>query len=178
MSDKFVLITGCSGGGKSTLIAELRARGHCVVEEPGRRIVRQEISSGGRALPWVDPVAFARRAIEVALADREAARCYRGWVFFDRGLLDAACALGALIEAPILAELGAAHRYQRRVFMAPPWPQIYVTDAERRHPFDATLAEYDRLRAELPFLGYDLIELPKLSVARRADFVLTHLAGP
>jgi hypothetical protein len=37
LNEHFVLITGCSGGGKSTLLAELRARGHPVVEEPGRR---------------------------------------------------------------------------------------------------------------------------------------------
>jgi putative ribosome biogenesis GTPase RsgA len=38
-ADRFVVISGCSGGGKSTLINELRRRGYRVVEEPGRRIV-------------------------------------------------------------------------------------------------------------------------------------------
>ncbi|WP_342236107.1 AAA family ATPase, partial [Inquilinus sp. OTU3971] len=59
--DRFVVISGCSGGGKSTLLAELGRRGHEVVEEPGRRIVKQERETGGRALPWVDGTAFARR---------------------------------------------------------------------------------------------------------------------
>jgi predicted ATPase len=36
--NRFVVISGCSGGGKSTLLAELGRRGHAVVEEPGRRI--------------------------------------------------------------------------------------------------------------------------------------------
>jgi predicted ATPase len=43
--DRFVVISGCSGGGKSTLLAELARRGHAVVEEPGRRIVQR---NGGR----------------------------------------------------------------------------------------------------------------------------------
>jgi predicted ATPase len=30
----FVVISGCSGGGKSTLLSELQRRGHAVVEEP------------------------------------------------------------------------------------------------------------------------------------------------
>jgi predicted ATPase len=37
MSERFVLLSGCSGGGKSALLAELHARGYHVVEEPGRR---------------------------------------------------------------------------------------------------------------------------------------------
>ena len=71
--DRFVIISGCSGGGKSTVLAELARRGHAIVEEPGRRIVQEELRGAGCALPWVDPVAFARRAVAMALA----ARCQR-----------------------------------------------------------------------------------------------------
>jgi hypothetical protein len=63
--DRFVVISGCSSGGKSTLIAELGKRGHAVVDEPGRRIVKEELASGGSALPWLDGVAFARRAMRI-----------------------------------------------------------------------------------------------------------------
>lgn len=51
---RFVIISGCSGGGKSTLIDELAKRGHAVVEEPGRRIIADERARGGTALPWID----------------------------------------------------------------------------------------------------------------------------
>jgi hypothetical protein len=86
--DRFVVISGCSSAGKSTLIAELGKRGYAVVDEPGRRIVKEELARGGSALPWVDGVAFARRAMAIALADRAAASSLDGWVFFDRGLID------------------------------------------------------------------------------------------
>ncbi len=177
MDERFVLITGCSGGGKSTLLVELRRRGFHVVEEPGRRIVRQELEAGGRALPWVDAPAFARRAIEMALADREAARAHPGWVFFDRGLIDAASMLEDHTGDPVLANLGALHRYHRRVFIAPPWPEIYWTDPERRHGFEAGVAEYHRLKTVLPALGYDVVPLPKAPVAARADLVLATLGA-
>ena len=71
--ERFVVISGCSGGGKSTLLRELARRGHPVVDEPGRRIVKEELEGKGSALPWVNGVAFARRAVELALADRAAA---------------------------------------------------------------------------------------------------------
>lgn len=117
--ENFVVISGCSGGGKSTLLEELRHRGHAVVEEPGRRIVLEETLTGGSALPWVDLAAFARRAIEVSQADRTAMVAHQGWVFFDRGLVDAAAALHhAGGAAPSVAL--ATHRYNKRVFMAPP----------------------------------------------------------
>ncbi|WP_064691909.1 AAA family ATPase [Rhizobium aegyptiacum] len=170
--NRLVLISGCSGGGKSTLLAELGRRGHTIVEEPGRRIVKQELASDGAALPWVDMVAFARRAIGTAVADHAAARGKAGCIFFDRGLIDAASALQHLTGESVLEKLSTAHRYYRSVFLTPPWPEIYTTDRERRHGFEEAVAEYERLSAIYPALGYDLVVLPKTSIAERADFIL------
>jgi predicted ATPase len=62
--NRFILLSGCSGGGKSTLLAELAQRGFATIEEPGRRVVREELASGGDALPWieVDPQTYEVRA--------------------------------------------------------------------------------------------------------------------
>ncbi|WP_263353069.1 AAA family ATPase [Acidicapsa acidisoli] len=173
--DRFVIISGCSGGGKSTLLSELNRRGHAVVEEPGRRIVQEETQRNGSALPWVDMDAFLHRAIELALADRATASTLEGWVFFDRGLIDAASGLQQLTGEPVLASLSHAHRYHRRVFLTPPWPEIYQTDSERRHDLDLAIAEYTRLLDAYPSLGYEVFLLPKVSVEERADFVLNIL---
>lgn len=175
MENRFVVFSGCSGGGKSTLLAELKARGHTVIEEPGRRIVAEEVAHGGSALPWVDLAAFLRRAIDMALADRMSVADHEGWVFFDRGLVDAASALEALTGDPIMRSLCMEHRYHQRMFMAPPWPDIYVTDADRKHGFDAAMAEYDRLMEAFPALGYDVIPLSKTTTTQRANFVLASL---
>jgi len=69
--NRFVLITGCSDGGKSTLLAELHARGHRVVEGPVRRTVRRELETGSSALPWIDASAFIHCVMSTALADRK-----------------------------------------------------------------------------------------------------------
>ncbi len=66
--------------------------------------------------------AFARRAIEVALHDRVLAMKASSWVFFDRGLIDAAAALQRLTGEFAPQELIQANRYNSRVFLMPPWP--------------------------------------------------------
>ena len=174
--NQFIVISGCSSGGKSTLIAELSTRGYAVVEEPGRRIVKEELAVGGSALPWADRVAFARRAIAMSLADRAAVPS-DGWVFFDRGLIDAAAALERLTGEPALKTLRNTNRYHRQVFLAPPWEEIYRTDAERRHGLEAALIEYSHLLETYRSLGYEVSILPKVGVSERADFILHALDG-
>jgi predicted ATPase len=146
------------------------------VEEPGRRIVREEIDRGGSAIPWKDTVSFLRRAIAMSLADRASACTREGWVFFDRGLVDAAAGLQHLTGEKVLAALGQTHRYHQRVFLTPPWPEIYLTDPERRHGLDAAVAEYFRLLEIYRLLDYEVFILPKIGVTERADFVLKVLA--
>ena len=177
MSHRFVVVSGCSGAGKSTLVAELGRRAYRVVDEPGRRIVRQELAAGGTALPWSDPAGFARRAVSLAIADWEAARGNPGWTVFDRGLVDAAAALEQASGEPALQPLARAHPYGRTVFLAPPWPEIYVQDEERRHDFAAAAAEYERLLQAYGALGYRIVLLPKAPAGTRADFVMAELGA-
>ena len=168
------MISGCSGGGKSTLLAELARRGYGVIEEPGRRIVREELAGNGTCLPWIDGAAFARRALAMALADREDARRMPGWIFFDRGLVDAASALQHVAGERALDNI-REHHYHRRVFLTPPWPELYATDGERHHDLQDAIGEYDRLLRDYPSLGYEVIILPKVGISERAHFILDTL---
>lgn len=170
-----VLISGCSGGGKSALLVELRRRGHATVAEPGRRIIAEQIRQGGNALPWTDMAAFLREALRVASRDLEDMAGRTGPVFFDRGLIDAAAALERLFGVPLSQSLGESRPYGRLVFLAPPWPQIYCADEALRHGLPEAEAEYAHLDATCRALGYDVRLLPRTRVAERADFVLEAL---
>ncbi|AAK88156.1 ATPase [Agrobacterium tumefaciens] len=172
--NRFFILSGCSGGGKSTLLAELARRGFATVEEPGRRIVIEETRNGGTALPWIDMQAFARRAIAMALEDRRVTP-KEGLVFFDRGLIDAASALHHISGDRFVNTLRDTHRYNSLVFLTPPWPEIYQSDDERKHGFDAAVEEYERLVRDYEGLGYDIVVLPKSAVAERADLILTRI---
>ncbi|WP_255410709.1 AAA family ATPase [Chromobacterium alticapitis] len=90
---RFVILSGCSGGGKSTLLAELEQRGYPIVEEPGRRLIRAEIQRNGAALPWIDLKAFLHQTMAMALDGLASLHEQDNWVFFDRGWIDAAIAL-------------------------------------------------------------------------------------
>lgn len=171
--DRFIMISGCSGGGKSTLLAELKRRGHAVVEEPGRRIIAEETGGKGLALPWVDLAAFAKRAIAMALDDRRRAQALTGPVFFDRGLVDAAVALHHATGEPFLP-ICIRERYNPVIFMAPPWPELYRSDEKRRHGLEEAIAEYERLILAYRSLGYRIALLPKASLSARADTIVRH----
>lgn len=174
-ASRHVILSGCSGGGKSTLLTELNRRGFETVEEPGRRIVSDELQGDGKALPWVDLERFARRAIELASRDRERVKGAKNWVFFDRGLVDAAVALEHATGIVASKTLSGHDCFHRQVFLTPPWSKIYQMDAERRHDLAEGVDEYHRLLSTFEQLGYETIVLPKVDVKERADFVLDRL---
>ena len=150
-----VVLSGCSGGRKSTLLAELASRGFETVEEPGRKIVQQELNGAGVALPWVDLEAFARRAIDMATGDRNRVASSQGWVFFDRGLLDAAIALELATGWAASVTLSGHARFHHQVFLTPPWPEIHHRDSERQQDLKDGIAEYHRPIEAFDWLGYD-----------------------
>ncbi len=169
-----IILTGCSGGGKSTLLAALAARGHVTVPEPGRRIVRRELASGGSALPWVDVQAFAEACIALALDDLAALPPSAPIVFFDRALHDNALALARLgLPAPAAAQ---ARPYTRAILL-PPWPELHQTDAERRAPWSEALAEYHDLAARYPGL-YPTTLMPRAPIDTRLAWLSKTLSLP
>ncbi|MCF3936483.1 AAA family ATPase [Acuticoccus sp. M5D2P5] len=166
-----IVISGASGGGKSTLLAELSRRGYGVMEEPGRAVVREETARGGTGLPTVDLPRFAELAGLRALALHKAAG--EGVTFFDRSVVDAVAVflrLGLPLPEGLTGALDRV-RYDPLVFMTPPWKAIYRTDAERLHGFEAARAEYEHLLALYPEAGYAVRLLPMVDVAARADFI-------
>lgn len=176
---RFYVLSGCSGGGKSTLLAELARRGHATFPEPGREIVREEMAAGGSGLPWEDLGRFLWLTLERALAYRAEAEGYPGPVFFDRASLDALAAMrreGIAVPEALTAQ-AAGLPYAEPVFLAPPWPELFAPDAERRHSLDAALAEYADLERAWPAEGYRTLLLPRTGPAARADFVEAAILG-
>lgn len=177
-----VVLSGCSGGGKSTVLEDLASRGFTTIDEPGRRIVRDELATDGRALPWVDATGFAHRCIDTARADL-AHHDRDQWVFFDRGLVDADTALrhyggghhSGHDEGSSACSIEELQSYHKRVFFTPPWPELYANDEERQLNFADAVDEYSRLLDAYERLGYSITVLPKVGVTGRSDLILAEL---
>jgi predicted ATPase len=157
--------------GKTTLIRHLQAMGELVVDETARAVIHEQVEAGGFAVPWLDNDAFVAEcaARDTAIFDAMAGETRR--VFFDRGVIDSYGANGA-IPSPVIAEAVRTRRYNARVFIAPPWREIYTTDDERRQDWPEAERTFAVIHDRLPMLGYDPVVLPKVSVEARAAFVL------
>ena len=56
--------------------------------------------------------------------------------------------------------------------MTPPWQEIYAQDEERHQDFAEAIATYETVVAGYVEAGYEPVEVPKVSVAERTEFVL------
>jgi predicted ATPase len=172
-SQRFFVITGGPGSGKSTLINALEREGFARTVEAGRAIIKEQVANGGSALPWSDPRAFAERMFAWELRSYARAIENGGIVFFDRGIPDVVGYL-RLMNLPVPPRIDAAaisHRYNAQVFIAPPWPAIFAHDAERKQSPEEAARTYQAMVETYADYGYELIELPRTSVAERVAFV-------
>jgi predicted ATPase len=176
-TNRFFILTGGPGSGKSTLIAALTAEGFQSMPEAGRAIIQEQVASGGNALPWsensCDRLAFAERMFSWEIRSWHAAHALAGPVLFDRGIPDVVGYLN-LIGLPVPAtieEAARTFRYHPRVFIAPHWPAIYAHDAERKQTTDEAEATCRAVAGAYALFGYELVPLPLASVAERVRFV-------
>ena len=66
--NRLFVISGCSGGGKSSLLAALTDAGYCTVPEMGRQIVKEQLKTKDAVTPWDNPVAFCEMLIARSIA--------------------------------------------------------------------------------------------------------------
>jgi predicted ATPase len=176
-TNNLYIISGGPGSGKSTLIKVLTERGLTAMPEAGRAIIQHQLSIGGTALPWADRSLFAELMLSWDLRSYQEALLLQKPVLFDRGIPDVMGYL-RLCNLPIPPHIEkAAHtyRYHPRVFMAPPWPDIFTQDKERKQSFEEAVATYNSLATTYSELGYELLSLPFASVDKRVEFVLENM---
>lgn len=177
--DRFFVVTGGPGAGKTTLLNALARRGFATTVEAGRGVIQDQVAIGGIALPWRDPAFFAELMLAWDMRSHHMARNETGPVFFDRGVAELIGYL-ELSGLPVPRHFTRAvdlFRYNKRVFIAPPWPEIYAQDEERKQTLDEAERTYRAAASVYRRLGFELIELPRIPVEDRAAFVLNHIGA-
>jgi predicted ATPase len=175
--ERFFVVTGGPGSGKSTFINALEQAGYARSVEAGRGIIQDQVAIGGHALPWCDPSAFAELMLCWEMRSYRIAQLQSGPVFFDRGVPDVIGYL-RLMRVPVpkhMEKAAETFRYNRRVFIASPWPDIFLQDSERKQDFEEAVQTYEEMATTYAEYGYELIEVPRSSVEKRVAFVLQSL---
>lgn len=168
------VITGGPGTGKTMVLRELQRRGFAVLEEVARQIIREQIDSGGTAVPWGNTREYTNlmlaRSIESFLSLKSAELP----TFCDRGVPDVLC-YARIIQLADVRTISSAceqFRYNPSVFMLPPWPEIYTTDSERKQTLEEALETYHMMVGAYRDCRYEIVEVPRAAVELRADFIL------
>lgn len=171
-----IVITGGPGSGKSTLLNILSKKGFSTSIEAGRAIIQDQALISGNALPWKDRQAFAELMLSWELRSWHGAKESNGLFFFDRGVPDIAGYLslcGLSIPEHVVTAI-KLFRYNNTVFIAPPWQDIFIQDAERKQSFEEAELTFHTMTTTYRHYGYNLIELPMITPEERADFILSH----
>jgi predicted ATPase len=172
----FHIFTGGPGAGKTATLEALRARGFLCVEEAARAILKEQAAIGGNATHDGDQVRYRDLTLERSIAAYEAVVERAAPVFFDRAIPELArYAVPDGEPTPAhVAEAIRRYRYAPLVFIFPPWKAIYRHDEERKHSFDHAEWVFEVVGAAYRAGGYQLCEVPRLSVEARADFIIEH----
>lgn len=174
---KRVVITGGPGTGKTSLITALENAGYPVKHEQARIFIDNTNKGLSNLSPWTDLLAFSERVMNARHEDYQGAQ-FGSFNFYDRGLPDTLAYLrrdGKSIPDDWIS-LVTSHRYERVVFIAPPWQEIFHQDNERMESYEELLSIHQYLIDTYENLGYELRELPRIPIEERLHFVIKELA--
>lgn len=174
-SDIFYVVTGGPGVGKTSLINELEKKGYNTMPEIARQIIKDQTRNNGTAVPWKDKALYAELMLKASVESYSSIKAENtsSIYFFDRGIPDTLCyadMIGLGISDQMVA-LANACRYNRRVFILPPWHEIYTTDDERKQTWEEAVQTFYKLKATYQKLDYEVIEVPKDTVINRVKFI-------
>ena len=172
MTPPWYVITGGPCAGKTTTLDELAKRGQCVLAEGARLEIEEGLARGEtldqiRSGDWLPRVVKRQFALEQAVPKDQT-------YFFDRAVPDS-LAYYTFLGAPqddVLKDAVRQSAYRKVFFLA---LVSFEQDHARNESADEAKKIESLLRSAYEGLGYQLVDVPVMSIGDRADFILANL---
>ncbi|MBT8318809.1 MAG: ATP-binding protein [Gramella sp.] len=174
MKNRKIVITGGPGTGKSSIIHNLEDKGEKCLHEISRQVTLEAQKEGIDQLFLEKPLLFSEKLLQGRLNQYHEAKAFDAdHIFIDRGLPDVVAYMDYFDTTypQVFHDTCSQHRYDL-IFILPPWEEIYTSDNERYESFEEALKISSYLYSTYRRYGYHPIEVPKLSVEKRTNFIL------
>lgn len=177
MDKEIVVIIGGPGTGKTTIIEGLLAKGFCCYPEISREVTLEAKKQGIEQLFLENPLLFSELLLEGRKKQfYNAQKEPHNIVFLDRGIPDVLAYMHYIGDSyPAFFDLACREHIYTKIFLLPPWEEIYESDNERYENFEQATLIYNHLTETYQKYGYHLIEVPKGTVEERISFILNQL---
>lgn len=177
LEKEIVVIIGGPGTGKTTIIDGLTAQGYCCYPEISREVTMEAKKQGIEQLFLEKPLLFSELLLEGRKKQYHSAKAEpHNIVFLDRGIPDVLAYMHYIGDSyPAFFDQACREHIYTKIFILPPWEEIYVSDDERYENYEQAKLIYGHLKETYEKYGYHLIEVPKGTVEERILFILNQL---
>ena len=174
---EIVVIIGGPGTGKTTIIDGLLSMGYCCYPEISREVTMEAKKQGIEQLFLENPLLFSELLLEGRKKQFQNALLEsHDIVFLDRGIPDVLAYMHYIGDSyPAFFDIACREHQYTKIFILPPWEEIYTSDAERYESYEEATKIHNYLVDTYTKYGYDLHEVPKTSVEERFQFIINHL---
>ncbi len=175
---EIIVIIGGPGSGKTTLINGLTDKGYTCYPEISREVTLEAREQGIEQLFLEKPLLFSELLLEgrkkqFVSATKEATNV----VFLDRGIPDVLAYMHYIGDSyPAFFDAACREHLYTRIFILPPWEDIYISDDARYENYEQAVLIHEHLVETYEKYGYNLIEVPRDTVDNRILFILDKLS--
>lgn len=178
MGKEIIVIIGGPGTGKSTIIDGLVNKGFCCYPEISRQVTLEAKKQGIEQLFLENPLLFSELLLEGRIKQfNDAIEEPQDIVFIDRGIPDILAYMHYIGDSyPPHFDIACRENLYTKIFILPPWEEIYVSDEERYENFEQAKLIQNHLIETYQNYGYELIEVPKDTLDNRILFILDEIS--
>ncbi|MBA5793244.1 ATP-binding protein [Flavobacterium sp. xlx-214] len=177
MDKKIILLIGGPGSGKTTVIEGLANKGYTCYPEISRQVTLEAQKRGVDQLFLKEPLLFSELLLEGRVKQfTDAINDDSALVFLDRGIPDVLAYMHYIGDTyPTAFDDACKKHIYTKIFIMPPWQDIYVSDNERYENFEQAKLIHNHLVETYQNYGYTLFEVPKENLENRIQFILNNI---